>query len=360
MHLSTTGKSFFSVFALAGLFVPGLTGIAQGSATNPGSPALNTNISSRATTPSTSSEFGLKLTACRYTFDWETYFADQEAGRTNSNPYIDQGCVSGENLDFSAGDTYADLEVGQASTKQAFGTDPILGIYTNGDYSAQSLSTYADNGSVLEEAETYERNEAAALDSIFTTSQLDTIYSTGGARTAMPRLFSTGPDEYRTKANGQRVYRGGRCGVEDGEIFVRTERAGEAFNPSLYGIDASNPEEACARSVDGQRLDKVEEQPLKAYQFIYEFTYPSAEQCDTYFGVDENTCLLFFRNRYGRDLAGKGETGNRTLSVYTYYGSFDDQYSQWVGWVNPDINGPRKDSDDGFVRAYDGYSVYAL
>ena len=53
-------------------------------------------ISASASTalPSSSAKFGIDITACRATFDWTTYIADQRAGRTNSNPYIDQGCAT--------------------------------------------------------------------------------------------------------------------------------------------------------------------------------------------------------------------------------------------------------------------------
>lgn len=359
MNTLQLGNKIFSVLAAATMLFPGVSGIAQGNATNPGSPAINTNLSV-ATTPSTSTDFGLKVTACRYTFDWDTYLADQAAGRTNSNPYIDQGCVTTEDMSLEDGVKYADFEVGTAATKAAFGNDPVLGIMPNAGFNAQSLDTYNFDGSADVTKDQADRSEAENLDTIFTAAQLNEIYSTGGDRTAIPRIFSTGPDEYRTLSNGNQVYRGGRCKVENGLISVRTERVGEAYNPTLQGINPDTPFESCARLVDGERQDSVEDQNLKVYQFLYEFTYPTAEQCETYFNVDGATCLVFFRNRYGRDLAGNGETGNRTISTYTYYGSFDDAYSKWVGWVNPDVDGPRQDSTDGFIRAYDGYSVYAL
>lgn len=358
MNFSQFNRQAFSVIAMLSMFVPGITGIAQD---NPGNPAIDTNLSVTSI-PSASTEFGLSITACRYTFDWDTYITDQQAGRTTSNPYIDQGCVSEEDITTGFdGLKYSDLSVGQAATKTAFGDDVIVGVYDNGGFQAQSLDTYNANGSVDQSKAQADRSKAAGLDSIFTNEQLSTIFSTGGDRTAMPRVFSTGPDEYRTLANGTRVYRGGRCAIENGRIFVRTERDGEAFNPSLYGVDAEDPMSSCARKVNGERLDSVEDESLKVYQFVYEFNFPNAEQCEQLVpGIDENTCLNFFRNRYGRDLAGNGASGSRTLSTYTYYGSFDDQYSQWVGWVNPDIDGPRAQSDDGFIRAYDGYSVYVL
>lgn len=363
MNFSKSSSQVLSVIAVLSMFVPGITGIAQNAAENPGSPAVSTNLSV-ATVSSASAEFGTQITACRYTFDWDTYIADRDAGRTNSNPYIDQGCVAMDKAVPASyeGLKYSDFAVGQASTKQAFGDDLVVGIHQNGDFAAQSLNTYNEDGSVKDSKPTFNRaDDASSLTSIFTTQQLDTIYSSGGDRTSIPRVFSTGPDAYRELADGSRVYRGGRCEINNGNISVRTQRAGEDFNPSLYGIDASDPATSCARKVNGERLASVEDELLKVYQFVYEFKYPSAEQCTQLVaGIDATTCLNFFRARYGRDLAGNGTSGNRTLSTYTYYGSFDDQYSQWVGWVNPDIAGPRSTADEGFLKAYDGYSVYAL
>jgi hypothetical protein len=352
-------KNVLSFFAVATLAVPTISGLAQ---TNPGSPAVGINFT-QGTTPSASTTYGLQITACRYTFDWTTYLADQKAGRENSNPYIDQGCVATDNTVPATGYdnlTYASFPVGQDSTKQAFKNDPVVGIYSNKGFAAQSLNTYKFDGTVNKNKAIAERDEPAALPSIFTEAQLKEIYTTGGARTAAPRIFSTGPDEFRTLSNGTKVYRGGRCEVKAGNIVVRTKRAGEAYNPTLDGINPADPFKSCARQVNNERKANVEDQMYKVYQFVYEFTFPTAEQCQTNFGVDANTCLTFFRNRYGRDLAGNATTGTRTLSTYTYYGTFNDTYSKFVGWTNPDINGPRAQSEDGFVRAYDGYSVYSL
>jgi hypothetical protein len=353
-------KNLFGIFALAIVAVPSVVGLAQA---NPGSPAVGINFNA-ATTPSASTKYGLQITACRYTFDWTTYLADQKAGRTNSNPYIDQGCVATDNAVPATGYdnlTYANFANGQASTKTAFKNDPVVGIYSNKGFAAQSLNTYNFDATAKNSKAIAERDEAAGLPSIFTEAQLKEIYTTGGSRTAAPRIFSTGPDEFKTTSTGSKVYRGGRCEVKNGNISVRTKRAGEAYNPTLDGIDPADPFKACARLVNGERKASVEDQMYKVYQFVYEFTYPTAEQCQTNFGVDGATCLTFFRNRYGRDLAGaKGNTGNRTLSVYTYYGTFNDAYTKFVGWTNPDISGPRATAEDGFVRAYDGYSVYSM
>jgi hypothetical protein len=175
----------------------------------------------------------------------------------------------------------------------------------------------------------------------------------------MPRVFSTGPDTYTTNSAGQQVYQGGWCEVKNGQISVRNTRAGKAFDASLYGRNPQDPTTACARTVNGTKLPKVEDRNLQAYQFIYEFKFPTDAQCQSWFNTDVNTCKTFFINRYAKDLAG-ATSGSRILATYTYYGSYDDKYTKFVGWVNPDINGPRKSASDAFVRGYDGYSVYAL
>ncbi|NJK70688.1 MAG: hypothetical protein HC932_00235 [Thermales bacterium] len=318
------------------------------------------NVSAQnSTTPSSTPTYGIDMTACRFTFDWATYVADQRAGRTASNPYTSQGCVRQNGLNSVSGAKYSDFSVGQVDTKTAFGSDPVLGVFPNGNQPAQSLNTYKDDGTVLDSKESKDRSKVANLNSIFTSSQLSEIYSTGGSRTGMPRIFSTGADSYRTNSNGQRVYQGGWCKVENGQISVRTQRDGSNFDSSLYGRSINDPVSSCARTVNGTKLASVEDRNIQIYQFLYEFKYPTAAQCDDFFKVDEATCMEFFKNRYGGDLAGKAE-GSRIISTYTYYGTFNDIYTKWVGWVNPDVNGPRKNANDTFLRGYEGFSVFAL
>lgn len=381
-------------------------------------------ISASASTalPSSSAKFGIDITACRATFDWTTYIADQRAGRTNSNPYIDQGCVTqfsaaideNSNGILDTGDLkvtqYSQFNVGAAAVKTAFGTDPILGIFptTVGTktFPAQMVNTFTNTGAVAGSKTATNRAVRAGLSSVFTTGQFSELFSTSGGAAStsnMPRIFSTGPDTYsyfqnrsnstqqivalsacltngaydfnlctrvpstlpNCSTNGafdfskcSREYQGGWCSISGGNITVRTTRAGVAFNPSNYGKDPANPSAACARA--GKTT--VEEQNLSVYQFVYEFKYPTTAQCADYFGVDAATCNTFYQKTYGQDLAGDTNTtaGTRLLSVYTFYGSIDDMYTKWVGWVNPDVNGPRATSTDGFIRTYDGFSVYEL
>ena len=372
--------------------------------------------------PSSSAKFGTDITSCRATFDWVTYIADQRAGRTQSNPYIDQGCVTqfsatvDENANniLDTGDikasNYANFAVGAASVKTAFGTDPVLGIFptTVGakTYPSQMVNTFTTAGAVAGSKTATNRAVKAGLTNTLTSGQLSELFSTSGGSASssnIPRIFSTGPDTYnyfQNKSNStqqivslsacltngsysftlcsrvaqplancttnstfdsskcSREYQGGWCSISGGNIVVRETRAGVAFNPSNYGKDVANPSTACARP--GKTA--VEEQNLSVYQFVYEFKYPTNAQCADYFGVDAATCRTFYQKAYGQDLAGDTDvnTGSRILSVYTFYGSIDDLYSKFVGWVNPDVNGPRATSTDGFIRTYDGFSVYEL
>ena len=401
--LTSTMLQVFSVFSLGILAISPINASAQ---------AVNL--------PSSSAKFGIDITSCRATFDWTTYITDVRAGRTNSNPYIDQGCVTqfsaavdeNSNGMLDTGDVkvaqYSQFAVGAASVKTNFGSDPVLGIFptTVGakTYPAQMVNTFTTAGVVAGSKVATNRAVRAGLTSTFTTGQLSEIFSTSGGSAStsnMPRSFSTGPDTYsyfQNKLNSSqaivplsscltsgaydftlcsrvtqnqtacftnsaydsskcsREYQGGWCSISGGNITVRETRAGVAFNPANYGKDTANPSVACARP--GKAT--VDEQNLGVYQFVYEFKYPTAAQCADYFGVDAATCNTFYQNAYGKDLAGDTNTttGSRILSVYTFYGSIDDLYSKWVGWVNPDVNGPRATSTDSFVRSYDGFSVY--
>ncbi len=402
--LTSTMLQIFSVFSLGILAISPI------------------NASAATALPSSSAKFGIDITACRATFDWTTYIADQRAGRTNSNPYIDQGCLTqfsaavdeNSNGALDSGDLkvtqYSQFNVGAASVKTAFASDPVLGIYptTVGakTYPAQMVNTFTNAGAVAGSKTATNRAVRTGLSSVFTQGQFSELFSTSGGSAStsnMPRIFSTGPDTYNYFQNKSvatqqivplstcltnggydyakctrvaqnlsacltnnvfdsskcsREYQGGWCSISGGNITVRETRAGTAFNPSNYGKDPANPSAACARG--GKTA--VEEQNLSVYQFVYEFTYPTAAQCADYFGVDAATCNTFYQKTYGQDLAGdtNSAAGTKVLSVYTFYGSIDDKYTKWVGWVNPDVNGPRATSTDGFIRTYDGFSVYEM
>lgn len=342
------------------------------------------------TIPSSTATFGVDITVCREIWDWDTYIRNggnslesprsksplnqlvppgsniapnNSAGSNNGSdddistinrinkkplnkllPYISQGCLRQKRFTPTEGAKYSEFEEGNTSTKVAFGNDPVLGIYENSDFPAQG-----NLGNI-------NRSVITGLNSIFTIEQLKEIYSTGGSRTGMPRVFSTGPDKYTTTNDGQKTYQGGWCSLENGQIFVRTSRVGNPFDPSLYGRNVTDPWRACARK--GKKT--VEDRNLQIYQFVYELRYPTVEQCKKWFSVvSSEECTAFYRNRYGRDIAGN-TSGNRLITVLTYYGTFDDQYTKWVGWVNPEFHSSRSKSSDEFIRGYDGYLAFVL
>jgi hypothetical protein len=313
-----------------------------------------------------SPEFDMKLTSCLSQFDWQAYVDAQRAGLQNSSTWKDIGCASDANF-IDNGQVkktaYNQFEVGPAA-KNALGDLPVLDIFANGAFAAQSLNTYNENGTVKTTAPVFNRTNAAALGNIFTTEQLGQMYSNGGEKTGAPRVFSTGKDVYN-QTQSPRVYQGGWCKIENGQIKVRTQRAGTAFNPADYGRSVDNAESSCARTVNGNKLNAVEDMKFEAYQFIFEITYPNAAQCADWFGIPveqyEANCLTFFRNKYGKNLTGNSTTGNKVYATYTYYGAFsqpiDGNYN-WVGWHNPNIGGPRATATDTFVKSYDGFSTY--
>jgi hypothetical protein len=369
-----------------------------------------------------SAKFDIDLTVCKKTFDWEIFLQDLNNNVPNSNPYSPSVCGPENTLritDIKSNGfiNYNQAQVGTAQAKAFFGNDPILDIFQNQGRPAQSIG--------VNSPAPVDRSVASSLPSIFTTEQLNQIYSTGGARTGMPRLFFTGYQDanndgindrdvynplrkFISRASGRQVnygtcatqqpngtfifdtnkcnkvdttnvseclingvfspnlceatYIGGICEAVNGQIRVRERRAGFPYN---YTADSNpaTPQTSCARIVNGQRLPAVEERNLQVYQFLYEFRYPTAAQCARIppAGVDFNSCIEFYQARYGRDLAGNNDlnSGSRTLSTYTFYGSFDDKNSRWVGWRNPNVDiDTRNNSNDSLVRGYRGFSVY--
>lgn len=366
--------------------------------------------------------FDIDLTVCKKTFDWEIFLTDLNNNIPNSNPYFPSVCGPENTLRLtdikSNGFTnYNQAQIGTAQAKAFFANEPILSISPNQGRPAQNLGTGSPAA--------VDRSVATSLGNIFTTEQLNQIYSTGGARTGMPRVFFTGfqdanndgvndRDVYNplkkfiSKASGKQVnfstcatkqanntfifdtakcnkidttnvseclingtfsanlceatYTGGVCEALNGQIRVREKRAGFPYN---YTADRNpaTPQTSCARTVNGVRLPAVEERNLQAYQFLYEFKYPTAAQCARIppAGIDFNSCIEFYQSRYGKDLAGNADlnAGTKTLSAYTFYGSFDDKNSRWVGWRNPDVDiDTRNNSTDSLVRGYRGFSVY--
>jgi len=359
------------VLSLAVISVMTIGSVNTFAQTDPGSPSLPGVLVPGTTATAASSstpDHKLSIKACRYTFDWATYIADRRAGVTNSNPYISQGCVEDDEVTKNGAVVKTNYNQFARGNKTVFGNDPVLGVFPNAGKPAQNNSTFTNTGAVATAGTSIDRSKLPTLitaNQIFTATQLDRIFSTTPAAqrttkvTGVPRIYSTGPDQFSGS-----VYQGGWCMVENGEIKVRMSRAGQPLSESFLASQnrsSTTPTTSCARTVNGTRLPSIEDRPLRVYQAIYEYTYPTASQCMEWFGVDATTCNTFFNNRYARDLAGDNSgTSRRTLSVYTFYGSFDDQYSQWVGWTNPDVNGPRKSSTDAFVKSYDGFSVYSM
>lgn len=373
-----------------------------------------------STISSTSSKFDIDLTVCKKVFDWNTFLDDINANVTTTNPYNPQVCgpsntIRLTNIISNGFTRYNQGQITTPAANQLFGNDPILGIWDNASNPAQKLGT----GSPA----VTQRNSANALSNIFTSEQLSQIYSTGGARTGMPRTFSTSyqdanndgtndADRYdninkfiskstnnrvnfgtcATQVNGvfqfdankctkqtatlsecitnnkfdrtlcEGTYAGGFCEVVNGQIRVRTKRAGYDYDvPS--DRNASTPLTSCARTINGTRQNQVEDQNLQLYQFVYEFNYPTQAQCSRIppSGVDYNSCLEYYQTQFGKNLAGNDNltSGTRTMSVFTFYGAFDDKYSRWVGWRNPDVDtDARNNSTDPLIRSYRGFSVY--
>ncbi len=319
---------------------------------------------------SPSSNYILSVKTNRYTFDWQTFIADLQAGITDSNPYIFQGYVEDDEVTTNGIVNKTHYSQFTHGDKNIFGDDPVLGIFPNAGRPAQSINTYTytDTGTVASSVTPVDRSQLSTLltpNQIFTNSQLDIIFSTIPADqrvtkvTGVPRIYSTGPDEFKGDQ-----YQGGWCKVKNGEIIVRTSRAGQPLSNTFLNIQnrsVATPETSCAREVDGIRLSRVEDRPLRIFQGIYEYIFPTPTQCWEWFNMDSRDGNTFYNNRYARDLAGDTSgQAKRILSIETLYGAFDDQYSQWVGWTNPDVNGPRKSSSDDFIQTYDGKSVYSM
>ena len=307
----------------------------------------------------------LSVKTNRYTFDWQTFIADRQAGITDSNPYIFQGYVEDDEVTTNGVVNKTHYSQFTHGDKTIFGDDPVLGIFPNAGRPAQSINTCTDTGAVAVSVTPIDRSQLSALitpNEIFSSSQLDTMFSTISAEqrvarvTGVPRIYSTGSDEFKGD-----VYQGGWCKVENGKIIVRTSRVGQPLSNIFLNIEnrsVATPETSCARNVDGIRLPRVEDRPLKVYQAIYEYIFPTPTQCWEWFNLDSREGNTFYNNKYARDLAGDTSgQAKRTLSIETLYGGFDDQYAQWVGWANPDVNGLRKNSSDDFIQAFDGKSV---
>jgi hypothetical protein len=325
----------------------------------------------------------LNFTACLQEFNWAKYVADLRNG-TPSNPYVDKGCVSQSNVTtngtrtitkngnnvtgvtYNIGniqinqDQYKKFGIGSTATKTAFGELPVLGVFPNGNQPAQNLSSFNADGSVNTAKTPVNRADVANLGTVFSTADLNKIYSTGGARTGLPRSPFTGPEKFITQ-NGQSVFQGGFCKAENGKIVIRNKFEGLneqgqnlsfPITPADFGLNANAPITACAWPdqqiyKDAGLFDNgvVKDNGLFVYQYLFKVPFPANNaECNSLFpGAFNNfeSCIQWFRDRYSKLFTGQA-TGNALYYTYTYFGAYDDKYSQFVGWTNPDLNGPRK------------------
>lgn len=368
----------------------------------------STNVLAASSTPSASSSYNVDVFACRFTFDWATYIVDQKAGRRTSNPYTDQGCVN-DYLVYQNGvqrvKKYKDFAVGTPQSKSNFGDDEVLGV------TSQNLDLFQmeakDSAPVkLATTTSIDYTKPDSIVKTFNTEELANIYKSNpnGPKNYIPRFFRTGVDEFRV-VNGDEIYYGGPCYIENGVIKVRTNYAGRGLNSVDFGyaIDQNNAETACARR-DFNKTS-VEDMSLRTYQFIYERVYPTTDQCkelNLIFNYGAEGCVKFYQRTLGGKLNGKTD-GSRFLAVYTYKGTFDDggrsfvgtdgrvNMFNWVKWKVPELNGARKqakvkadsslvqDNDPkctnaskifdtakcdylatGVIRGYDGFSTYVF
>lgn len=366
MNLQKSFALGVSAFAIVGVLTSGVNAFAAIPPTPVVTPAS-------AIDDSTNPIYAADLTSCFEIFNWTKYLADLAAGITNSNPYDKQDCVRQPNIAFNGTRTvtkngagqvtavnyaigakqisktlYKDFAIGQAGTKTAFGNLPVLGVFPNGTYTAQALNSYDIDGTTKATVANVDRSDKAGLSSIFLGSELSQIYSTGGNRNGMPRIPYTGADQFVNN-----TWLGGFCKVEGGKLKMKNivDGSGNIFTPADYDENINSPITTCrwpdtnaTRTSNPVLFDPegvVKDQNLAIYQYVYKIPYPKDKlECDTWFPrafSDYTKCLDWFQTRYSLPLTGS-KTGNALYYTYTYYGTFDDKYTQWVGWVNPDIN----------------------
>ena len=310
-----------------------------------------------------SANFGIDMTVCFAVFDWETYVTDTEAGR-NTNPYIEKDCLFQEGVVQNQAVTvplYKDFRVGSAETKAAIGNTPVVGVFPNGGFTAQGIMDKAVQ-QMNSSFDNVDRSKMASLTNIFTQEDLNNIFSTNGGvpRTGMPRKFHTGPEEFATNAEGIEIFQGGWCKAENGNIVVRDKQVNTVLPDryfTMFGVDKTDAMKTCALPGDESVLDSN----LEVYQFLWEIPYPTGEQCQRFWGVDETACKRFYRDALGKDLAGDSDLtkGERLVYSYTFYGSFDDKYTKWVRWATPDV-GNRTTATDAFIKSWNGYVAFEM
>jgi hypothetical protein len=345
----------------------------------PASAAATVSVTpASASDSSTTPLYGVNLTSCLEVFNWQQYLNDLANNITNSNPYDKFDCVREESLVVNGTRTvtqnagavtsveysvstptvsnamYKDFTVGQTTTRNEFGDLPVLGIFPNQGNPAQALSTYEIDGTLMQSESSVDRSIQTGLDSIFNTQKQNLIYTTGGTREGMPRTPYTGQEIFDNNDN----WLGGMCTVENGKMVPRTKTnnpityQGRNFGAEDYGFNIDDPITTCAwpntaATVAADVYDPegvAKDNLLEVYQFVYKIPYPADfTECNTLFPSafnDYNSCISWFRERYSQPFTGQA-TGDALYYTYTFYGAWNDVYTQWVGWENPDIDKAR-------------------
>jgi hypothetical protein len=419
-YILNTIKKLTLAFAVVVVAGTSLTLPAQAQTVTPPVTVTPASAADSSSTPI----YGIAMTSCLEIFNWQQYMTDVRAGITNSNPYDKQGCVrdavvatngtrtvtknpqgqvTAVNYNITTPSVlksqYNQFTIGQATTKAAFGNLPVLGVFPNGNLAAQALNTYEITGTIKQSIPPSNRSVKNGLPSIFPEAKLAQIYTTGGDRNGVPRSPYTGPSSFGSNGN----WLGGFCLVRGGKLVTRSQGNdripfnGAFFTPADYGKNNETPITTCSwpntpEAVNAGLFDPegvVKDNILEVYQFVYKIPYPTSyEQCTALFpGAFANfeACITWFRNRYSKPLTGAA-IGSNLYYSYTYYGAWNDIYTGWIGWENPDINKVRagftttateaqlrefygdnttsaallKERYEAFIRGADGYSVYAI
>lgn len=366
---TTLGLALTSIFFTNGILaiatIPSLDTPAFDIPTTSTTTSTDTSV---VTIPLESTAFGINMTSCFYTFDWEAYIENLNNNRTSA-PYIEKGCIRQENVAINGEPQvrfYRDFEGGSSQARTALGNTPVLGLFENEGFTAQGIVN-REIQQINSGFENVDRTPLSALTTIFSQDELRELFptTTGEFTTGLPRLISTGRDEIIT-VDGEEVYAGGFCKIEGGRISVRTEHNGQRLSNAFFTqneIDRNDPTTACALSGE----DRVVDQNLEVYQFLYEIPYPNAEQCLAWFDVDEETCKTHYRTTLGRDLAGNTnlEEGDKIISVYNFYSIFginpegrdSGTIFPFSGWKTPTV-GNREGAENGFIASYNGFKVF--
>lgn len=364
LTLSLTGLMFSNAVVAFAQNAPTLPNLPGGLPT-PGNTNTNTGITSSTfgSIPTESPTFGIDITTCFAVFDWERYMENLKNGR-QSNPYIDKDCVRQTDLvknEVVQKRFYKDFQIGSQETKQALGNIPVVGIFPNQGYEAQGIVNKTLQ-QINPSFNNVDRSKLSSLTNIFTQEDLKQIYSTtnGQFTTGIPRMFHTGPDEFRTDANGREIYQGGWCKAENGKIMVRDKQVNRPLADNYFrflGVDKSNATATCA--LPGETA--VKDKNLEVYQFLWQIPYPTGQQCQKWFGVNEADCKRFYRITLGEQLAGDTNLadGESLVYAYTFYGSFDDKYTKWVRWATPDV-GNRQGATDATIASFNGYNAFEM